>query len=216
MAYLYGVSLDNSTEKTVSPADRQPAFVTIDKTLEATVSSKSVNDTTGENIGSLTAIDTSYYQIMPGRVMEINGFNTSDLNGPLSGATITLTYSTSSGYTPGNYLQRRADDGTFHNTAIRPQYTPTAVSASFNLYGNGVTEVSDVRNLEVRFANAHASANVIVSKLSVAMTVSPTIYIYRWANLMVTDEQSLPVYGATVSSVLQNSGAPAYYHARRP
>jgi len=212
MAYLYGISIDNSPEKMVSPAERQPAFVTIDRTVEALVSSKSANDNTDQNIGSLTAADASLYNIGTGRVMELNEFNTSDLNGPLSAATITLTYSTGVGYTMGNYLQWRAEDGTFRNTAIRPQNTPSAVSASFNLYDNGVKEVSDVKNLEVRFINSDLSASVVVSKISVAMTLSPTVYIYRWANVTVTDVQSLPVNGAEIDSVLQNSGASAFYY----
>lgn len=212
MAYLYGITIDNSPEKAVPPADRQPAFVTIDRTVEALVSSKSPNDDTGQSIGGLTSIDGTYYQIGGGKTMELNGFNTSDLNGPLSAATITLTYSTDVGYTMGNYLQWRAEDGTFQNTSIRPQNTPSAVSISFNLYNQGVKEVSDVKNLEVRFFNSDQSASVIVNKISVAMTLSPTIYIYRWANVTVTDVQSVPVSGAEVDSVLQNSGATAFYY----
>ncbi|MDW5561693.1 MAG: CARDB domain-containing protein [Methanomassiliicoccus sp.] len=212
MAYLYGVTVDTSPEKTVSPANRQAAFVAHDRTVEALVTSKSSNDTTGQSIGSLTSIDSSYYNIASGRVMELNGFNTSDLIGPLSGATLTLTYSTEGSYAIGNYLQWRASDGTFHNTAIRPQQTPAAVSVSFNLYDKGVTEVSDVKDLELRFSNSDPSNSVYVSKISVAMTVSPTIYIYRWANVTVTDMQSLPVNGAAVTSTLQNSGASAEYY----
>jgi subtilase family serine protease/ribosomal protein L40E len=212
MAYLYGVTIDNSTEKIVSPAVRQPAFVSIDHTVEATVTSKSSNDTTGQNIGSLTAIDTSPYDVGAGKVMELNGFNTSDLNGPLSGAILTLTYFTGSTYSLGNYVQWRADDGTFHNTALRPQQTVVAVTTSFNLFDNGITTVSDVKNFEVRFANSDPSNSVYVSKISVSMTLSPTLYIYRWANVTVSDMQSLPVNGAVLTSVLQSSGAAAQYY----
>lgn len=211
MAYLYGVTIDTSAEKTVAPAERQPAFVTIDRTVEATPSSKSSNDTTGQSIGGLTAIDTSFYEVAAGNTMELNGFNISDLKGPLSGAVLTLTYSTGLSYGLGNYLQWK-DDGTFRNTTIRPQQTPTAVSASFDLYRNGISTVSEVKNLELRFVNSDPTNSVHISKVSISITLSPTIYIYRWANVTVSDMQSLPVNGATVTSVLQNSGATAQYY----
>jgi len=213
MAYLYGVTIDTSVANTVSPAARQPAFVSIDRTVEATVSSKSSSDTTGQSVGSLTAVDGSLYTIGTNKIMELNGFNTSDLNGPLSGAVLTLTYSTDPSYGQSDYLQWRAEDGTFHNTAIMPQQSIISVSASFNLYDNGMTSVSDVKSLEIRFVNSDPSNNVYLEKISVSMTLSPSIYIYRWANVTVTDEQSLPVNGATVTSVLQNSGESAYYYA---
>ena len=138
MAYLYGVTIDTSVANTVSPAARQPAFVSIDRTVEATVSSKSSSDTTGQSVGSLTAVDGSLYTIGTNKIMELNGFNTSDLNGPLSGAVLTLTYSTDPSYGQSDYLQWRAEDGTFHNTAIMPQQSIISVSASFNLYDNGM------------------------------------------------------------------------------
>ena len=212
-AYLYGVGIDTRVVKEpTSIANRQPAFITIDKTLEVLVTSKSVNDTTGQSIGSLTSIDTANYQIAPGKVMELNGFNTSDLIGPISGADLTLVYTTGATYSPNNYLQWRSNDGTFHNTGIRPILAIPPNTQVFNLFENGINTVSEVKNLEVRFSNGDAANSVYVSKISISTTLSPTIYIYRWANLTVTDVQSLPVNDAVVSSSIGSSGAPAYYY----
>ncbi|MBI0584603.1 MAG: hypothetical protein ISF22_10315 [Methanomassiliicoccus sp.] len=211
MAYLYGVSI-NETKTADSPAERQPAFVTIDESIDVLVSSKSSNDTTGQAIGKITSTDMALYDIASGKRMEINGFNTSDLNGPLSAATLTVEYTTGLTYGQANYIQWRAEDGTFHNTAIQPHQAGTSVIASFNLYANGVNEVTEVKNLEIGFSNQDATNGVYINKMSVTMVLSPTVYIYRWANLTVTDQQSLPVNGATVESVLQNSGQVASYY----
>jgi hypothetical protein len=74
MAYLYGVTVDTAQEPD-SPADRLPAFVTVDRTVESLVTSKSANDTTGQPISRLTAVDPSLYDIAARRVIELNGLN---------------------------------------------------------------------------------------------------------------------------------------------
>jgi subtilase family serine protease len=212
MAYLYGVSIDTSVEKTVSPAERQPAFVTIDRNMQSIVSSKASDDNTGSPISSVTAKDSSYYTVPYQTALSLTGFNTSDLSGPISGASLVFDYSAMF-YTGSNYVQWSLDGESFTNTGIRVSQTVNEVSPAFNLFSQGVDSIEDIKNLVIRTTNNGASGqSYSVNSIWVNVTLSPTIYIYRWANLTVSDVQSLPVNGAVVTSELQNSGAAAQYY----
>src|SRR5690606_26453852 len=106
----------------------------------------------------------------------------------------------------------KASDNVFHNTNIRPVQASSASTLHFDLYENGIDSISDVKNLELRLSNGDSTNAIYVSKISISTTLSPTVNIYRWANVTVSDVQTLPVNGAIVSSVIESSGVNAYYN----
>jgi subtilase family serine protease/ribosomal protein L40E len=211
MAYLYGVTVD-PTQEPDSPADRLAAFVTVDRTVKSTVSSKTAADNTGSLIPSVTAKDAAFYNVPYQTTLSLTGFNTSDLSGPISGASLAFDYSAMI-YTGSNYVQWSIDGTNFNTTNIRVGQTTGEVTNEYNLYSHGVDTIEDIEALVIRTTNNGASGQSYgVNSVWINITLSPTIYIYRWANVTVTDEQSLPVYGANISSFLLNSGADAQYY----
>ncbi len=213
-AYLYGVTTDNDTAKAPTTiAKRQPAFVTVEKTIKSVVSNKTIGvDTTGSSISAVTAKDASYFTVPYSTTLSLYNFNTSDLTGPISGASLAFDY-TASSYTGTNYLRYSVNGSSLTNTNIRISQTAQEIAPEFNLYSQGVDSIEKIKTLVVQTVNNGGSGeSYSVNSVWLNITLSPTIYIYRWANMTVTDVQSLPVNGAEISSVIESSGIPAYYN----
>lgn len=214
MAYLYGITLDPDAEKEPTTiANRQPAFVTVEKTVTSIVSDKTaVVDTTGSAISGVTAKDSSYYTVPYGTTLSLYNFNTSDLSGPISGASLVFDYSANT-YTGSNYVKYSVNGGGLTNTNIQVAQTTHEIAPEFDLYSQGVDSIEDIKTIVIQTVNNGASGQFFaVNCVWINITLSPTINIYRWANVTVSDVQSLPVNGAVVSSVIESSGVPAYYN----
>ena len=205
-AYLYGVAVDTSSQKQPSSFEaRQPAFVTVEKTIKSVASSKNgVSDTTGESISDVTAKDSLYYVIPRLGTLSLTDFNTTGLSGPISAASLVIDYAALV-YSGTNYVQWSVNGQPLSNTGIQVVQRPIEVAPEFNLYSMGAKNVDDINSLVVQTTNnGGLTQEVSVNCIWVNITLSPTVYIYRWANLTVTDTQDLPVNNATVSSTLMD------------
>jgi subtilase family serine protease/ribosomal protein L40E len=211
MAYLYGVSV-NLDQKASHDWLRLPAFVTVDKTITAMPSSIGTNDNSDQLLGNITALDGLQYVIQPTKRMEIDAFNTSDITGPISGAVLSVTYRTDTGYVENNYIQWMKDNK-LTNTSIKPILSESINrQGSFDLYAYGETTISDIANLDVQYLNEPSVAGLRIDRISVDITLSPSVYIYRWANYTVVDSQGLPVSDAEIWAKLQNTSQQAVYY----
>ena len=212
MAYMYG-SLIDETQEASSPASRQPAYVAVEEMFQATATDIGVNDTTsGQEVGFLTSRDLILYATNPSQIFEIEGFNTSDLRGSVTGLRFYVNYRTNIPYNPGGYIQWATNSGSLKNTNIMPASTLNPRTDSFDLYSAGVKTISDVESLHIYFNNGDATGSFEVDKIWLNITISPVFYIYRWANITAQDSQGLPVNDASVRSTVQSTGEEAYYY----
>ena len=208
--YLYGVRVDMID--TASPlANRMPAYWATDTSVTFTPLTKSASDNTNGLIRNLTVYDAVYYTVGAGRTLAVDEFNVSDLSGQISSAILSVSYNTDPAYTADNYFKWNKEGGTPQNTSIRPAPTSTRVNATYDLYAAGVHSLQDLADLNVSFTNSGA-VSIYVDRIWITVTLRPTIYIYRWANVTVSDAQNLPVSGADVRAFLQLGGAAAEYY----
>jgi len=207
--YLYGVRVDMID--IASPlANRMPAYSAKDTSVSFTPLTKSPSDNTNGLIRNLTVYDAVYYTVGAARTLALDEFNVSDLSGQISSAILSVSYNTDPAYTADNYFRWNKEGGTPQNTSIRPTPTSTRVNATYDLYDAGVHSLQDLADLNVSFTNSRA-VSIYVDRIWITVTLRPTIYIYRWANVTVNDAQNLPVSGADVNAFLQLGGAAAEY-----
>jgi len=209
--YLYGVRVD-MTDMASSPPNRKPAYSAKDTSVSFTPLSKSASDNTNELIRNLTVYDAAYYPVRNGETLAVDKFNVSDLSGQLSSAILGVSYATGSGYSTSAYIQWNKEGATPQRSSIQPteRTLPTRNNASFDLFAAGVQSLLDIADLNIIFSIAGAIP-VFIDRIWITVTLRPTIYIYRWANVTVNDAQNLPVSGADVNAYLQSGGAAAEY-----
>jgi len=173
---------------------------------------KNVLDTTGGALSTLRSLDGTYYTVAQNRLLAIENFNSGDITGDLTGVTLTVSVRATSGYAPANYVQWGTSWSALKNTSIRPVFnTVTPDTYTFDLYKAGIRDIASLNNLKIGFSNTQAFS-VQFDRIAVTIETSPSIYIYRWANINVVDEQELPVSGAYVNASLLTDGSQAYYY----
>ncbi|MDD1770216.1 MAG: hypothetical protein LUO79_03935, partial [Methanomassiliicoccales archaeon] len=212
--YLYGTSF-NMEKIASSPAEREPAVVTNDVQTTFVPLGKGVADNTTSAIRTLSKPDNSAYTIGLQRTMSITSFNMSDLSGEIASAVLGIKYATGPGYSDSSYLTWGIDGGTPRNTSIQIVNSPLPswTYGFYDLYAAGIKTLDDLNSLNISFMNNDATDQVFVDWLFINVTLRPSVYIYRWANVNVSDEQGLPVSGATIDASLMLGGAPAQYYS---
>ncbi|MEM2869077.1 MAG: PKD domain-containing protein [Thermoplasmata archaeon] len=129
------------------------------KWASITPTAKAAGDTTGEPIESLQSDDNQYYRVGQGRVMWLNGFRTSGLEGVLNAAFLFCSFRTRTGtwyeyYSGANPIRLALPTRPLTNTSLQPWYTPTeSLLGPLDLTGAGVVEISDLSSLQVEFTN---------------------------------------------------------------
>ncbi|MGD1059918.1 MAG: CARDB domain-containing protein [Methanomassiliicoccales archaeon] len=211
--YLYGTSFN--MEKNPDPlASREPAVYTNDVSSTFTPLRKGSADNTNQLIRNITVYgDLRYAVVGGGDVFALDEFNTSSLAGDISSATIYVAYIAPGATRPTNYFQWGLEGQPLRNTSIQPQLTVSLRTGSFDLYAAGVRSVNQLSDLNLRFASVAGQSDVWIDKIWINVTLKPTVYIYRWANVNISDEQGLPVAGATVDAHMMLGGAQAQYYS---
>ncbi len=121
-AEMYGVSVDTDQNPDLE-ADRQPAFVTIEKTIEVTPFSLDTSDlvypdNSSQNIAGLQVVGDLLTDIVgPERNLHINEMNVSGLSGSISKIVLSIRYSTASSFA-SSYLSWSLDGLTYTNTTM--------------------------------------------------------------------------------------------------
>ncbi len=202
-AYVYGLTVDESQD----PKDhtREPAFVTVQRTIEILVASSGsyggFTDNTGEDVNSLSGIDADKYVVNSDEDMVLTAFNTQGLSGSISSAVLHVNYVTADTFNGGS-LEWAVDGQSFVNTDITPYGTLAYITNSFNLYEKGLDDLSEIANLNIKFSNQDASSAIRFDRIWIEVTLAPTVYIYRWANVTALDDQGNLAIGAEVSATL--------------
>lgn len=212
-AYLYGVFIDTKQEASL-PSERTSAFVAIEEQFQVTAGAKGAGDNTAEPIGSIaSSTDSLYYSVEAEKQMHLIGFNTSDVQGTVLSAELFASYRLAgSGISQSNYLQWGVEESAFSNTAIMPAYSLMFVTESFDLLSKGINDVDKLNSLNIRFINNDPVNTVQFDKIWLDVTISPTFYIYRWADITVEDSDGQLVSGAYVRSSVQSTGQEAYHY----
>jgi len=214
-AYLYGTYIDESEGNAVTPSGaRVSPFTTISETFKAVAGA--ADDDTHELVGNLSSEDAVTYPVYPTEQMVLTDFTTSDIRGVLRGAELYVKYRSYPAETGGHqngYIQWSIGESLPINTAITPSVaTNNPTTEWFNL-SHEVKDIADINDLNILFTNENASATVLFYDLWVNITISPTIYIYRWANITVQDNEGQLVSGVSVQSALNPTGnEEAYYY----
>ena len=218
-AYLYGTTFD---EYEGLLADRAPAVAVSGVTTSpATPASKGASDDTGQNLASLASVDSLAYIVDSGETMEIASWDPGALldTTSISSASIVATYSVDPAYndpTPSR-LEWRANAGTYASTTIQPLATDApGTTATYELPVATISDVGDVRNMDVRFVNGATVGSVQFDALWIVFTVGGDAYVYRWLNTTVGDEYGVPIPGATISATFTGGteleGQEAFYY----
>ncbi len=210
VAYLYGVYGNDAPET----PDRLPAYDISGKTIEVYPLSKGPTDNTGSDLFNLRANDGSLYTVTPTSIMALQNFGTGGLSGDV--ASVLLTVSSTTGSTYGSneqYVEWGLSFSDMQNTSIRPLYNAgVETTQTYELFDAGVDTFADIANLKVRFTNTASAGNVLFDQVTLEVTTTASIYVYRWLDFNAFDEQELPISGAYVNATLQLTGEPASYY----
>ena len=212
-AYLYGIYIDGEDTPN-TPSEREYPFVMVSTTFQATPGAIGKNDDTNELIGNTTRLsDARKYTVEPNEVMHLTGFETVGIRGTVLDAKVSFNYLVNSiPYSQDNYIQWSVGDN-FQNSPINPTAeTLIPLLRSFSLYSLGPRDMASINELNIQFVNGDPSIEIEFDKIWLDITISPTIYIYRWADITVTDSIGQLVSGAEISANLQSTGVEAYYY----
>jgi len=144
---------------TASVAAADPA------TVNTTANAIGASDTTDDAIADIQADDASgnspskvttgdgWYTVDKDKVMFIDGFNTTGINGVITGVVLNVQYSVQNGYRGTNPVQWALDGGALANASILPVDGEVDQVASYNLYAQGVDTVGEISALDVEFTN---------------------------------------------------------------
>ncbi len=216
-AYLYGVHIDDE-DKSNTPSEREYPFVMVETTFQATAGE--ANDYTSENVGNITDIGGPpyrYYAVKSGEQMSLSGFNTTGIRGTVLAIQLQTSYEipgTSPSPQP-NQIQWTVGDADLQNTGIVPSriaIEPRPYSNSSDIFHLGLSDMASINELSIQFVNGDPSNTIQFNKIWLDITISPTIYIYRWADITVEDSKGQMVSGAEVHGVLQSTEGEAYYY----
>ncbi len=211
--YLYGTSFDMEDRASIE-ANREPAVWTNDVPTTFTPLAKGAADNTSQLVRNVTVFgDLIYAVVGGGRVFALDEFNTSDMAGSISSATLNIAYLAPDATPPSNYFQWGLEGQPLRNTSIQPQLSLTLIVGTFDLYSAGLRTVSQLSDLNIRYNSVPGESDVWIDAVWINVTLRPTAYIYRWANVTVSDEQGLPVAGATVEANMMLGGAHAQYYS---
>ncbi len=212
-AYLYGIYIDGTDTPKV-PSKCEYPFITVETTFQATASIVGGNDNTGESLGSsLYLNDGETYRVEPNEIMHLAGFETVEIRGTVLGASASFNYDVNqTPYSQENYIQW-STGSVFQNSPLNPtseSYSPNL--RSFDIHSLGLRDMDSINELNIQFVNGDPTANIQFDKIWLDITISPTIYIYRWADFNVTDSIGQFVNGAGVHANIQSTGAEAHYY----
>ena len=216
-AYLYGIYIDGEDAPNI-PSEREYPFVMVSTTFQATPGVS--NDDTNENVGNITDFGESiyrYYAVETGEQISLSGFNTTDIRGTVLAVKLRTLYEIpgSSPSSQSNQIQWAVGDTDLRNSGIVPTRIgtePRPYSNSSDLFTLGLRDMASINKLNIQFVNGDSSNTIQFDKIWLDITISPTIYIYRWSNITVTDSIGQLVSGAEVHADLQSTGREAYYY----
>ncbi|MFX1519787.1 MAG: hypothetical protein ACFFCD_07695, partial [Promethearchaeota archaeon] len=121
-------------------------------------STKGSGDNTGENIAALWYEDGTTYNVLYGNTMEIDTWNTLDVNGEIIQVVLWVNFTVADTKydTPPvyNYIQYRKQGGVYQDTTIKPVGTDNKNKTYFSLTDQiTFNDLSELQNLDVRFTN---------------------------------------------------------------
>ena len=213
-AYLYGIYIDGKDTPSL-PLERKYPFVMVESTFQATAGEAGENDNTGEKIGNTTHIDDRTYKVGPNKIIHLTEFETVEIRGTVLDATASFNYVVGSiPYSQDNYIQWSIG-GIFQNSTLNPtSESYSATYGSFNLSSHGLSDMASINELSIQFVNGDPDTTIEFNRIWLDITISPTVYIYRWADITVEDSRGQMVNGAEVHAVLQSTDmeTEAYYY----
>jgi hypothetical protein len=206
IANLYNLTVQNS----VGGYSTTSVFMT--KNSVKVISANGTSDSTGQDVKGLYAQgDGQLYDVTSGQTMNIVRYNLGEMTGSIKSLTVSFVYFTEAGYTPTNYIQYSINGSPAKNTNLRPLLNQTQTTIGpFDLYSNGVNSISKLKTLTLSFTNG-GGATVHFDRMYLNIQMQPEVALYRWANLNVTDSQSVPVGNVGITSSISGSGSAAYY-----
>lgn len=216
-AFFYGVYIDVSQNPSTL-SDRVYPFVTIAESFEATAGSVGASDNTGEDVGAVTdnGSPSRYFEVLSNEMMSLTEFNVSEIRGTVLAVDLYVEYYvTGSGDDPQtNQIQWSDDDSGPQNTGIVPNRSPQEPPffGYSDLYSQGLTDMASINELSIQFVNGDPVNAIQFDKIWLDITICPTIYIYRWADITVQDRDGQLVSGAEVSAKLQSTEKEAHYY----
>ena len=169
-----------------------------------------LDTTTGNTQSRLQTIDAVYYTVGAGQVMQVSHFNTGDSNGLIVNASINLRYRTAVSYANGGYVAYSFDGVRYTNTNILiVDRSGGDLTVSFSIPGKHT--LADLSNLRIRYDNTASAQIAYFDAIWLDIRSEPTVGLYRWMNLNVTDYQQIPVGDVGVTSYINGTDTIAYY-----
>jgi hypothetical protein len=129
------------------------------------------DNTSNQSLFNLTQDDEIYYVVSPGEIMWVYQFDNSGISGIVESITLYVQYQTDGGYGGTGSVTVFIPGQGYLDTGITPGNEPQDTDASYDLYANGLTSISDVFNVQVNFSNNDGSKKVYWDYVKVNVTV---------------------------------------------
>ena len=166
-------------------------------------------DTTGGAISALQAIDSAYYEVAAGKVLQLSHFNIGDLNGRTANVTINVRYWTPVVPSIVGRISYSFDGITYTNSNITIVGSGADTTVSYAIPGKYT--FTDLSNLRVRYNATLSTGTVRFNAIWLNVRSEPTVALYRWMQLTVTDDHFVPVNNVGVSASIIGTVVAANY-----
>ena len=208
IANLYGLTVSNST----GGFNGTNVFKTKNHAVLLRPDTAGPLDNTGSLMSAIQTLDSVYYQLGggSGRVLQLSHFNIGDLNGRPANVTINVAYRTTGAAPVAGYISYSFDGITYTNTNIQIQSMGPVTTFSFTIPGKHT--FTDLSNLRVKYDDTASTGTVYFDAIWLDVRSEPTVAIYRWMQLTVTDNQNVPVFNVGVTSNILGTSVTAYYY----
>jgi RNA polymerase subunit RPABC4/transcription elongation factor Spt4 len=213
-ANLYGVSVNGI----FNPLGENP-YVTKDRELSFKPMVQGSSDTTTEpDVLGLLIDDGLYtnpltfYSVNGGEVMHIAGFVTGGLNADVSNPVLSLKYRTDITFSSSYVQYYLNDDDIKTSNILISQADSIEAARTFGIGDYPITSIANISELNILYNNINlAGVEAYIGYLELTAFVTPSINVYRWADIHVLDSNGLPISGA-IASVTDSTGQPAQYY----
>ncbi len=214
-ANLYGVDVNG-----IYMSTGMGPFITLEKEIEFKPLARDSTDTTTEinvlgliNDDGLYTISDYYYEIDGGQVMDVT-LNTGGLEGSITNLELLIKWRTDLNYPVSDNVQYYlATESPINSSILISVADPSEATSSYQIPDNSIISISEIPNLHIKYGNNNIPGrSAFIGYLVLYGVVSPSINVYRWAEVGVVDQNNLPVSGAEVIAKRSDTGQPAVYY----
>ena len=200
-AYLYGCVLEGVA---TSPADSAIHGETV---YGHPVATAKLKDNTGQTISDTYSVNMIPYVVSANQYLGLKNFTmpTTFPNYDILAVQLTLVYQVDSAYVGSAPIYfRLTSSGTNVTTGVIPVRNENR-NVTIDLLSHGVDTRNEINQSLIISFRGGSAGTVQFDAIYLNVTVGPQAYVYRWADINVTDAYGIPLSGASISAKFNNS-----------